>query len=140
MGHFLEAGAFCGGLVYLKSRELRRGAAPRDRQQEGNDDRLTVLYPAKDGETFNYDYYFNDHHKLVVSRLKPEGMVSCEFDKGVSDPAGDKAPYLAIAYLKFNSAEELQKALAKHGAEIMGDIPNYTKIEPIMQVNEVMAN
>ena len=84
--------------------------------------RLTVLYPAKDGEAFNYDYYFGNHHKLVVSRLKPEGMVSCEFDKGVSDPAGDKAPYVAIAYLKFNSADDLQKALAKHGAEILGDI------------------
>jgi uncharacterized protein (TIGR02118 family) len=102
--------------------------------------RLTVLYPAKDGEAFDYDYYFNNHHKLVVSRLKPEGLVSCEFDKGVSDPAGDKAPYLAIAYLKFNSADELQKALAKHGAEIVGDIANYTKIEPIMQVNEMMAS
>jgi uncharacterized protein (TIGR02118 family) len=85
--------------------------------------RLTVLYPAKDG-----------------SRLKPEGLVSCEFDKGVSDPAGDKTPYLAIAHLKFKSADELQKALVKHGAEILGDIPNYTKIEPIMQVNEVMAS
>ena len=102
--------------------------------------RLTVLYPAKGGEGFNYDYYFGSHHKLVVSRLKPEGMVSCEFDKGVSDPAGDKAPYVAIAYLKFKSAEDLQKALAKHGAEILGDIANYTKIEPIMQVNEVMAS
>jgi uncharacterized protein (TIGR02118 family) len=67
-------------------------------------------------------------------------MVSCEFDKGVSDPAGGKAPYLAIACLKFNSADELQKALVKHGAEIVGDIANYTKIEPIMQVNEVMAS
>jgi uncharacterized protein (TIGR02118 family) len=102
--------------------------------------RLTVLYPAKDGATFNYDYYFGSHHKLVVSRFKPEGMVSCEFDKGVSDPAGDKPPYLAIAYLKFNSVEALQKALAKHGAEILGDIPNYTKIEPIMQVNEILAS
>jgi uncharacterized protein (TIGR02118 family) len=102
--------------------------------------RLTVLYPAKDGEAFNYDYYINNHHKLVVSRLKPEGLVSCQFDKGVSDPAGGKAPYLAIAYLNFNSADELQKAIAKHGAEIVGDIPNYTKIEPIMQVNEVIAS
>jgi uncharacterized protein (TIGR02118 family) len=102
--------------------------------------RLTVLYPAKDGETFDYNYYFGNHHKLVVSRLKPEGLVSCEFDKGVSDPAGAKPPYLAIAYLKFNSADELRKALAKHGPEILGDIPNYTKIEPIMQVNELMAS
>ena len=102
--------------------------------------RLTVLYPAKDVETFDYNYYFNDHHKLIVSRLKSEGLVSCEFDKGVSDPGGGKARYLAIAYLKFSSADALQNALAKHGAEILGDIPNYTKIEPIMQVNEVMAS
>jgi len=102
--------------------------------------RLTVLYPAKEGAAFNYDYYFGSHHKLCVSRLKPAGMVSCEFDKGLSDPAGGKAPFVAIAHLTFNSADDLQKALAKHGAEVVGDIPNYTKIEPIMQVNEVMAS
>jgi uncharacterized protein (TIGR02118 family) len=109
------------------------------RQQEEIMIRLTVLYPVKGGETFNYDYYFNDHHKLLMARWKPEGMVSCEFDKGLSDPAGGKASYHAIAYIKFNSVDDLQKALAKHGAEIIGDVPNYTKIEPIMQVNEVMA-
>jgi uncharacterized protein (TIGR02118 family) len=65
--------------------------------------------------------------------------VSCELDKGLSDPAGGKPSYLAIAHLSFNSSDELQKALAKHGAEILGDILNNTKIEPIMQVNEVMA-
>ena len=102
--------------------------------------RLTVLYPAKDGETFDYNYYFNNHRKLCVSRLKDEGLVSCEFDKGLSDPAGGKAPYLAIAQIKFSSADALQKAIAKHGPELIGDIPNYTKIEPIMQVNEVMAS
>jgi uncharacterized protein (TIGR02118 family) len=124
------------------NRRAARGdqQSPEVRQQEKAMHRLTVLYPAKDGAAFNYDYYFSNHHKLVVSRLKPEGMVSCEFDQGVSDPAGGKAPYLAIAYLKFTSADALQKALVKHGAEILGDIPNYTKIEPIMQVNEVKAS
>jgi uncharacterized protein (TIGR02118 family) len=102
--------------------------------------RLTVLYPAKDGEAFDYDYYFDNHHRLIVSLLKPEGLLSCQLDKGLSDPAGGKAPYLAIAHLSFNSVDDLQKALAKHGAEILGDIPNYTKIEPIMQVNELMAS
>jgi uncharacterized protein (TIGR02118 family) len=123
-----------------KSRDRGEEKLPALGSEEETMHRLTVLYPAKDGEAFNYDYYFNNHHKLIVSRLKPEGLVSCELDKGVSDPAGGKAPYLAIAYLRFNSGDELQKALAKHGAEIVGDISNYTKIEPIMQVNEVMAS
>jgi uncharacterized protein (TIGR02118 family) len=66
--------------------------------------------------------------------------VSCEFDKGVSDPAGGKPAYLATAYVKFNSTDDLQKAVAKHGADIRSDALNFTKIEPIMQVNEVMAS
>jgi uncharacterized protein (TIGR02118 family) len=102
--------------------------------------RLTVLYPSKDGEAFDYDYYFGKHHKLVVSLLKPEGMVACQFDKGVSDIAGDnKPPYLAIAHLEFSSVDALQKAVFKHGQEIVADIANYTKIPPIMQINEIMA-
>jgi len=102
--------------------------------------RLTVLYPSKEGEAFDYDYYFGKHHKLVVSRLKPEGMVACQFDKGVSDVAGEgKPPYLAIAHLEFNSVDQLQKAVFKHGPEIMADVPNCTKIAPIMQINEIMA-
>jgi uncharacterized protein (TIGR02118 family) len=123
----------------MRRRQATSIIAPPLKLREETMHRLTVLYPSKDGEAFDYGYYFDKHHKLVVSRLKPEGMVACEFDKGVSDVAGDPAPYLAIAYLEFNSADELQKALAKHGQEIMADIPNYTKIQPIIQVNEVMA-
>jgi uncharacterized protein (TIGR02118 family) len=117
----------------------RRAGQITGQTEGGNMFRLTVLYPSKDDEAFNYDYYFGTHHKLVVSRLKPEGMVSCEFDKGVSDVAGDKAPYLAIAHLAFNSVDELQQALFKHGQEILADIPKYTKVQPIMQINEVKA-
>ena len=67
-------------------------------------------------------------------------MVACQFDKGVSDIAGDnKPPYLAIAHLEFNSIDQLQKAIFKHGPELVADFPNYTKIQPVMQINEIMA-
>jgi len=29
--------------------------------------------------------------------------------------------------------------MAQHGAKIMGDIPNYTNIEPQIQMDEVLA-
>ena len=65
--------------------------------------------------------------------------MSCEFDKGVSDPAGARRP-IPPSPISNSIPPRLQKALAKHGAEMLGDIPNYTKIEPIMQVNEVLAS
>ncbi|OYU97848.1 MAG: ethyl tert-butyl ether degradation protein EthD, partial [Burkholderiales bacterium PBB5] len=35
------------------------------------------------------------------------------------------------------SVEALQAGLAKHGAEIMGDVKNYTDAQPILQISEV---
>jgi uncharacterized protein (TIGR02118 family) len=72
--------------------------------------------------------------------LKPEGMVSCQFDKGLSDAAGGKPPYIAIAHVVFNSIDEFQKAMAKHGQEIMADIPNYSKLQPVMQISEITTS
>jgi uncharacterized protein (TIGR02118 family) len=99
--------------------------------------RVNVMYPAKEGEDFDHDYYFEKHYKLCQAKLAPEGMVSCQFDKGVGDGAGGKAPYVAIAHLVFRSLGDFQNAMGKHGKEIMGDIKNYTTIRPITQINEI---
>ncbi len=101
--------------------------------------RVSVMYPQTSGEAFDQAYYFDKHYNLCKSRLGPEGMVSCQFDKGVSNGGKGPAPYVAIAHLVFNSLEDFQKAMGKHGKEIMGDVPNYTKIQPQMQVNEIAA-
>ena len=101
--------------------------------------RVSVMYPSSGDEGFDESYYFDKHYKLCQQRLAPEGMVSCQFDKGVGDGAGGKPPYVAIAHLVFKSLPEFQAAMGKHGREIMGDIPNYTKIKPLTQINEIAA-
>ena len=101
--------------------------------------RVSVFYPSSGPESFDAGYYFNNHFKLVCDRLKPEGMVSAQFDKGLADGAGGKPPFHAIAHLVFPSVQDFQKAMGVHGGEIMGDIPNYTKIAPVIQVNEIAA-
>ena len=101
--------------------------------------RVSVMYPSADGAKFDESYYFDKHFALCQSRLTPEGMVSCQFDKGVADGAGGKPPYVAIAHLVFKSLPDFQKAMGKHGKEIMGDVPNYTNIRPMTQINEIAA-
>lgn len=101
--------------------------------------RVSVMYPAKDGATFDDSYYFDKHFKLCQSRLTPEGMVSCQFDKGVADGAGGKPPFVAVAHMVFKSVGDFQKAMGKHGKDIMGDVKNYTTIAPTVQINEIAA-
>jgi uncharacterized protein (TIGR02118 family) len=44
-----------------------------------------------------------------------------------------------MAHFTFGSIGDFQAAFGPHAAEIMGDIPNYTSIEPIIQISEVKA-
>jgi uncharacterized protein (TIGR02118 family) len=37
----------------------------------------------------------------------------------------------------FDSTEAFQAAFGPHSAEILADIPNYTKDQPIVQIGEV---
>jgi uncharacterized protein (TIGR02118 family) len=101
--------------------------------------RVNVFYPAGQGARFDFDYYTQRHLPMVKDRLAPLGLVAMTVDKGVAGLApGSPAAYVAVASLQFTSLEALQQGLAAHGAEIMGDIPNYTNVPPMMQVSEIL--
>ena len=61
---------------------------------------------------------------------------SCSRASAWAAAGGGAAPYAAIGTLHLTSVEALQAALAKHGAEIMGDVPNYTDAQPVLQISE----
>ena len=53
----------------------------------------------------------------------------------IKDPK-TPAPYQVIALLEIESMDVLHEMLEQHGAAIMGDIPKFTDVEPIVQVSE----
>jgi uncharacterized protein (TIGR02118 family) len=102
--------------------------------------RVSVLYPNEAGKKFDVDYYRDKHMKLVGDRLKSFGFVRAEVDKGLAGGApGSAAPFVCIGHVYFTSLAEFQKGMAQHGQEILGDIPNYTNIQPTMQISEIVA-
>ncbi len=102
--------------------------------------RVNVLYPAKPGGRFDFEYYMQRHTPMVKDRLTPFGMTALTADKGMAGLApGVPATYVCVCNLEFRSMDDLQRGLAAHGAEIMGDIQNYTDAQPVIQVSEVLA-
>jgi uncharacterized protein (TIGR02118 family) len=100
---------------------------------------VSVLYPNTPAVKFDYDYYAQKHMPLVVDRLKSLGMVRYEIDRGLGGGApGSAAPFDCIGRLYFNKLEEFQESFAKHGAELLADIPNYTDAKAELQVGEVV--
>lgn len=101
--------------------------------------RISVLYPNEPGRKFDHDYYAEKHMPLVHRRLSPLGLLRYEVDKGLGGAASEsKPPFVGACYLYFNSVEEFRNAMGKHGAELMGDVPNYTDIQPQIQISEIV--
>ncbi len=99
--------------------------------------KVSVMYPNTAGKKFDLDYYCNQHVALV-SRLLGKAMKGASIDKGLAGAApGTKPAYVAIGHLYFDSMEAFQNAFGPNAAEIMADLPNYTNIEPVVQISEV---
>ena len=97
--------------------------------------KVSVMYPNRDGATFDMDYYCQKHMALV-EQLLGSALKGISIDKGIDQPT-EAAPFLAIGHLLFDSVESFQAALAAHGAALMADIPNYTNVPPKILVSDI---
>jgi uncharacterized protein (TIGR02118 family) len=99
--------------------------------------KVSVLYPRKDGGRFDMNYYVVKHMALVRQRLGAT-LKGLSVDEGIAGGAPNSpAPFAAAGHLLFETVAAFQAAMASHGAEFMGDIPNFTNIEPTVQVSDV---
>jgi len=100
--------------------------------------KLTVLYPNGEGKTFNMEYYSNNHVSLV-GKLLGEAVIGATVESGIGGGApNSSAPFAAIGNLYFNSLESFENSFGPNAETIMADLPNFTNIEPIIQISEVM--
>ena len=100
--------------------------------------KVTILYPNGDGKTFDMDYYSNRHIPLVTSLLG-DSLKLATIDKGIASGTPDTpVPFLAIGYLYFDKLSAYQNSFGPNAEKIIGDIPNYTNIQPVVQISEVL--
>ena len=101
--------------------------------------KVTVLYPYDPEKTFDLDYYTGTHGPLVHRLMGPMGLVRTEAEKGVSgtDP-NSPPPFVVVGHLYFNTTDEVHEAFKTHGREVLGDIKNYTDIQPTFQIGETI--
>jgi uncharacterized protein (TIGR02118 family) len=99
--------------------------------------RVSVFYPNTEGSRFDVDYYVNSHIPMVAEKLGA-ALKGAWVDHGLSGRAPDsRAPYVVIGHLLFDSVDAFRQAYGAHAATFRGDVPNYTDVEPLMQISEV---
>ena len=99
--------------------------------------KVSVFYPTQDGSKFDMDYYCRSHIPMVQQKLGAAcNGVAVEHGLSATTP-GSRPAFVAMGHLYFDTAEAFQAAFGPHAQEIMADIPNYTDIQPTIQVSEV---
>ena len=99
--------------------------------------KVSVLYANAADARFDMAYYCNSHMPMVRDALGATCR-KLEVDEGVGGgQAGVPAPFLAAAHMHFDSLEAFQGAFGPHADRIMSDIPNYTNVQPTVQISEV---
>ena len=100
--------------------------------------KVSVMYPNGENKTFDMDYYCNTHLPMAGALLG-DALKGATVEKGIAGAApGTMATFAGMGNMYFNSVEEFQNAFGPNAEKIMGDLPNFTNIEPIIQVSEVM--
>ncbi len=101
---------------------------------------VSVMYPNQPGSRFDERYYLDKHIPLVRQRWESMGLTELRLLRGTATPGdGGPATYRVMALLTFSSAEAFGQAAKAHGREIFGDIPNFTDVQPVAQLNEALA-
>ena len=95
--------------------------------------RMSVLYPATEGASFDHDYYRDKHVPLACSTW---GIESAAIDKGLDEGQ----PYVAAVHFEFDSPEAMAAAMgSEKTGQVLADVSNYTTIQPVIQVSEIVS-
>jgi uncharacterized protein (TIGR02118 family) len=101
--------------------------------------KLSVMYPNGDGKTFDMNYYLNTHIPLVA-KLLGDAVKGATVEEGLGGVApGSTATYAAMGNIYFDSMESFQNSFGPNAPQILGDLPNFTNAEPVVQLSKVMA-
>ena len=83
-------------------------------------------------------YCCNKHIPMIKEKLSA-ACKQMDIDQGLAGAQpGTKPAFVAMAHQLFDSVDAFQKAFGPHAATIMGVVPNYTDIQPIIQISNVM--
>lgn len=99
--------------------------------------KISILYP--NTGKFDMDYYLNTHMPRSIELLSDgRGYRGVSVERGLGGATPGSAPsYVAMCHYLFDTADDFMAAFVPHTAELKGDMPNYTDMEPIIQISEV---
>src|SRR5260221_2351924 len=99
-------------------------------------DRSHRSLPGRPRPHIQHGLLLEDPHSAISKRMgAAKKTIRVSRGIGGSTP---RSPAAFVAMVHATSAEVFATAFAPHAAELQGDAPNYTNIQPVVQISEVL--
>jgi uncharacterized protein (TIGR02118 family) len=96
---------------------------------------FTVLYPWQADAKFDFGYYV-DKHLPLFRKLYGASVGKMEVRKGLRKGDGSEPAFIASVTIEILSMEGFEAAGKQHLPAVRADVPNYTNIRPVTQIEE----
>jgi uncharacterized protein (TIGR02118 family) len=100
--------------------------------------KVSVMYPNQPDVNFDFRYYLTVHIPLVKNLLG-HNLRDVVVERGVqSANDGRGSAFVALGHLVFDSYNEFVEAFQPQATHIFADIPNYSNVQPVIQISEAV--
>ncbi len=99
---------------------------------------LAVYYPWKADAKFDYDYYRDKHLKMLAD-LYGKSVGKMQVRKGLHKGDGSDPLFVTALTVEILSMEAYEAASKDVVPKLRADIPNFTNIIPVAQLEEILG-
>ena len=83
---------------------------------------------------------YRDRHMPMVQERLGAACKGIAVEHGLAGAAPNSRPqFIAMGHVYFESLEEFQSSFGQHGKEFVADVPNYTNVQPVVQISAVVV-
>ncbi len=100
---------------------------------------ITAIYPYQDGAYFNFDYYKERHIPLLISCFG-DNFIDIQVRQGLAGIERDSPDFICIFSMRVHSFTRWQDQIKLHGDQIFNDTKNFTNLEPIIQIDQLVCD
>ena len=99
---------------------------------------INILYPAKDNDAFDFRFYL-DRHVPLIKDILGKSLHRLEVRKGATSQDGSGPPtYTCVISIWIADWPAYENAIAARASELIAEVPLFTKVMPIIQIDEVI--
>jgi len=99
---------------------------------------LSVMYPWQADARFDFDYY-RDKHLAMMSQLYDKSVGKFQVRKGLRKGDGSSPAFIAVMTVEILSMEGFDAAGKEHLPKLFADLPNFSNITPVGQIEEIVS-